>query len=264
MDNGWFASGYFVMEQLEVSTFPRLSYCPLWEMTGAQPGLDNFGKSGEEHRVHRASVPAQAAKRLRSHFLECYSGETAVFVRTGGKFESKAGYTVDRSLFVHHYLGFKGLGGGGRMESSVTLPTAHAKASQGRPMPVVATEQRSENVHKAAAVVAFIYAAMVGVDFVPRVWKVSREDWETVCQLSQSQLRPMSLKRLGEDNYRNVVTMAVRGLIHTGKPLDGPVLDALRKGMETLDYPEERIAELIHGVPADKAEDIRKLWSKNA
>ena len=97
------------------------------------------------------------------------------------------------------------------------------------------------------------------------MWNANvQEDWETVCQLSPSQLRPMSLKRLGEHNYRNVVTMAVRGLTCTGKPLDGPVLDALRKGMETLDYPKERAAELIHSIPAEKAEELVKLWSNKA
>ena len=45
-------------------------------------------------------------------------------------------------------------------------------------------------------------------------------------------LNPASPQRLGEHNFRNVVTVAVRGLTLSGKPLDGPVVEALRKGME--------------------------------
>ena len=93
------------------------------------------------------------------------------------------------------------------------------------------------------------------------LWNASvQEDWETVCKLAESQLRPMSFKRLGEHNYRNVVTVVVRGLTLTGKPLDGPVLEALRKGMQILEYPDERAAELVHGIPAEKREECLRLF----
>ena len=37
---------------------------------------------------------------------------------------------------------------------------------------------------------------------------------------------------------RIVVTFAVRGLTLTGQALDGPVLSALKRGMDVLEYPE--------------------------
>ena len=39
---------------------------------------------------------------------------------------------------------------------------------------------------------------------------------------------------------RIVVTFAVRGLTLTGQALDGPVLSALKRGMDVLEYPEAR------------------------
>ncbi|CAE7464254.1 unnamed protein product [Symbiodinium pilosum] len=93
------------------------------------------------------------------------------------------------------------------------------------------------------------------------MWNANvEEDWEKVCKLAGSQLRPMSFKRLGEHNFRNVVTVAVRGLTLNGKPLDGPVLEALREGMEVLEYPEDRASELIYGIPEEKKEELLKLY----
>eukprot|EP00913_Durusdinium_trenchii_P009800 g9203.t1 len=69
-----------------------------------------------------------------------------------------------------------------------------------------------------------------------------KEDWEKVCGLIESQLRPMSYTRLGENNYRNVVTLAVRGLVNTGKPT-ADVVNVLKKGLGVLGYAEERAQE---------------------
>ncbi|CAK8991821.1 unnamed protein product [Durusdinium trenchii] len=82
-----------------------------------------------------------------------------------------------------------------------------------------------------------------------------KEDWEKVCGLIESQLRPMSYTRLGENNYRNVVTLAVRGLVNTGKPT-ADVVNVLKKGLGVLGYAEERAQELIHNIPPEKSEEI--------
>ena len=165
------------------------------------------------------------------------------------------------------------------------------------------------------------------------LWEAGvKEDWEKICEVIDSQLRPMSLKRLGEQNYRrlgwhlqfskdcasfhqawstwnlsckfalddgkniktyhmnilythkfrqpyhdttlyhvfsqghfeapssstirydlprNVITIGVRGLMYGGRALEGPVLEALQKGMKVLDYPKDRAKELVNGIPPD-------------
>ena len=102
-------------------------------------------------------------------------------------------------------------------------------------------------------------------DFVSEhqaLWNANvKEDWQTVCGLVESQLRPMSYKRLGEHNYRNVVAVAVRALISTQQPLDGPVLDALRKGMDVLGYPGERASELMYNIPDAEKQQLLQLFS---
>ena len=53
------------------------------------------------------------------------------------------------------------------------------------------------------------------------------------------------------DLPRNVVTIGVRGLMYGGRALEGPVLEALQKGMKVLDYPKDRAKELVNGIPPD-------------
>lgn len=104
-------------------------------------------------------------------------------------------------------------------------------------------------------------------DFVAEfhaLWEAgSNENWEKVCELVESQLRPMCHKKLGEGNYRIVVTFAVRGLTLTGQALDGPVLSALKRGMDVLEYPEERAEELIANIPGDKKEELLRLYKES-
>lgn len=95
------------------------------------------------------------------------------------------------------------------------------------------------------------------------LWEAGvKEDWEKICEVIDSQLRPMSLKRLGEQNYRNVVTIGVRGLMYGGRALEGPVLEALQKGMKVLDYPKDRAKELVNGIPPDQETELLRMFSE--
>ena len=63
---------------------------------------------------------------------------------------------------------------------------------------------------------------------------------------------------------RNVVILGLRGLALSG-PLEGPALEALKKGMEVLGYPKDRAKELVNGIGAEawlrKFVAMEGLWS---
>ena len=68
---------------------------------------------------------------------------------------------------------------------------------------------------------------------------------------SQGHFEAPSSSTIRYDLPRNVITIGVRGLMYGGRALEGPVLEALRKGMKVLDYPKDRAKELVNGIPPD-------------
>lgn len=69
----------------------------------------------------------------------------------------------------------------------------------------------------------------------------------------------MCCKKVGA---RDVLTFGSRALTLSGKALDGPVVEALARGMSVLKLPKEReeAMNLIQQIGEDKGEDLLRIF----